>query len=73
MHGAHKLLRKFPVNHMISDQHKFHSVTGGQVKYFRNAKLLFYLVKLIRQILLAYNQFPQLLQLNLFMRKSDYL
>jgi len=61
------------VNYLVGNQNKFNPVTGSEVKNFSYIKLIFYHLKLIGQILLANHQPSQFLQLNLFVRKSDYL
>ena len=73
MQRMHKLTRKLLVNSLRGHHHKLHAVTGSKIKYFGNTKLRFYVVQLACQVLLADHQFPQLLQLDLLVRKSNYL
>ena len=72
-----KLFNKFCskcfVNRLWGEHNKLNAVAGSQVKHFGYTELSFYLVQFIRQIFLTDNQLAQLLQLNLFMRKSYYL
>ena len=70
---AHKFLGEFLVNYLVGNHNKLNAVAGPQVKQFGYFELLFYLLKLLSQILLANHQSSQFLQLDLFMRKSDYL
>ena len=72
-HCTHKLFGELFVNYLVSNHNKLNAVAGSQVKQFRNFKLLFYLLKFLCKILLANHQSSQLLQLDMFVRKSDYL
>jgi len=69
----HKLTRKLLISSLRGHHHKLNAVTGGKVKYLGNTKLRFYFMQLLCQIFLADHQFPQFLQLDLLMRKSNYL
>ena len=72
-HCTHKLFGELFVNYLVSNHNKLNAVAGPKVKQFGYFELLFYLLKLLSQILLANHQSSQFLQLDLFMRKSDYL
>ena len=67
-----KFFGEFFVNHLWGNHNKLYTITGSQIKYFGYTERFFNLVKFISQALLAYHQFPQLLQLDLFVRKSYY-
>jgi hypothetical protein len=60
---------KFAVDGLRSSHYKRNTVTGGQIKYLGDIKLLFNVPKFLGQIFLTDNQLTQLLQFNLFVRK----
>lgn len=67
-----KFSNEVVVDGVSCGHHKFDAVAGGNIKYLRNVEQYFYLLQLLRQVLLADHQFPQFLQLDLLVRKSNY-